>query len=124
MLFFQDLQCNPNLSNGSVSVTNAHTESRGVRSPEAVQGRFLFLSSGYYILIYEIVSGTHSGRSRRLIDTIAVLKREAEQATLDNPRMGAKLTHYPDLNGAKKRGHTCRVCFTDELGGWTLEEKD
>ncbi len=30
----------------------------------------------------------------RLIDTIAVLKREAKQATLDNPPVGGKLTHY------------------------------
>ncbi len=60
--------------------------------PQYLKGSFCRRAT--YIQSYEIVSGTHSGRSRRLIDTIAVLKREAEQATLDNPPMGGRLTHY------------------------------
>ncbi len=66
----------------------------GAGSPERFRGASFFCRRATYIQRYEIVSGTHGGRSCRLIDTIAVLKREAEQATLDNPPVGGKLTHY------------------------------
>ncbi len=63
-------------------------------SPERFRGASIFFRPATYILSYEIVSGTHGGRSCRLKDTIAVLKREAEQTILDNPPVGGKLTHY------------------------------
>lgn len=50
-----------------------------------------------HILIHEIVSATHDERSRRPEDTIALLKREEEQAALETPPAGGKLTHYREI---------------------------